>query len=192
MHGLELLTHIRFPKGRGWYSQAMKRIFRQNSTSSLESCKFAATLRKLAPLGNTWIQRCRTVGNPGFLPRSCPGCATLQRAQMNNANFVCRGFHDLNDGLYQLDQLVSLSITIRGNSPSYQLRRWKSLVCIQGMKDSYASAGVSAITQYLDFAATILILWHLGCISDGSCKSQMGFFIGPAARATWLLEDRFL
>eukprot|EP00438_Fugacium_kawagutii_P024146 Skav222782 [mRNA] locus=scaffold600:524923:536674:- [translate_table: standard] len=28
-----------------------------------------------------------------------------------------------------------------------------------GMKDAYASAGVSAITQYLDFAATILILW---------------------------------
>lgn len=31
-----------------------------------------------------------------------------------------------------------------------------------GMRDSYASAGVSAITQYLDFAATILILWRLG------------------------------
>lgn len=36
----------------------------------------------------------------------------------------------------------------------------KSLTCCpSGMKDSYASAGVSAITQYLDFAATILILW---------------------------------
>merc|ERR1712232_161833 len=30
------------------------------------------------------------------------------------------------------------------------------------MKDAYASAGVSAITQYLDFAATILILWYGG------------------------------
>ncbi|CAK8985298.1 ABC transporter B family member 4 (ABC transporter ABCB.4) (AtABCB4) (Multidrug resistance protein 4) (P-glycoprotein 4) [Durusdinium trenchii] len=31
-----------------------------------------------------------------------------------------------------------------------------------GMKDSYASAGVTAITQYVDFAATILILWYGG------------------------------
>jgi len=31
-----------------------------------------------------------------------------------------------------------------------------------GMKDAYASAGVSAATRYLDFAATILILWYGG------------------------------
>lgn len=31
-----------------------------------------------------------------------------------------------------------------------------------GMRDAYASAGVSAATQYLDFAATILILWYGG------------------------------
>ncbi|CAJ1434709.1 unnamed protein product [Effrenium voratum] len=38
-----------------------------------------------------------------------------------------------------------------------------------GMKDAYASAGVSAITQYLDFAATILILWYGGyaVLGDG-------------------------
>ena len=44
------------------------------------------------------------------------------------------------------------------------------------MKDAYASAGVSAITQYLDFAATILILWSLGPVS-GAPKglSRVGF-----------------
>merc|ERR1719323_1092655 len=30
------------------------------------------------------------------------------------------------------------------------------------MKDAYASAGVSALTQYLEFAATIMILWYGG------------------------------
>merc|ERR1712079_876412 len=30
------------------------------------------------------------------------------------------------------------------------------------MGDAYASAGVSAVTQYLEFAATILILWYGG------------------------------
>lgn len=45
-----------------------------------------------------------------------------------------------------------------------------------GMKDAYASAGVSAITQYLDFAATILILWYGGFAVLGS--GQHGLSIG--------------
>jgi len=48
-----------------------------------------------------------------------------------------------------------------------------------GMKDSYASAGVSAITQYLDFAATILILWYGGyaVLGDGQSDLQIGNLI---------------
>jgi len=42
-----------------------------------------------------------------------------------------------------------------------------------GMKDSYASAGVSAITQYLDFAATILILWYGGYAVLGEGQSDL-------------------
>lgn len=45
-----------------------------------------------------------------------------------------------------------------------------------GMKDAYASAGVSAITQYLDFAATILILWYGGFAVLGN--GQHGLSIG--------------
>lgn len=48
-----------------------------------------------------------------------------------------------------------------------------------GMKDSYASAGVSAITQYLDFAATILILWYGGyaVLGEGQSDLQIGNLI---------------
>jgi ATP-binding cassette subfamily B protein len=42
-----------------------------------------------------------------------------------------------------------------------------------GMKDAYASAGVSAVTQYLDFAATILILWYGGFAVLGSGQSEL-------------------
>ena len=39
----------------------------QRVNIQLESCKFAAAPRKLVSFGNTWIQRCRMVGKPGFL-----------------------------------------------------------------------------------------------------------------------------
>jgi len=40
------------------------------------------------------------------------------------------------------------------------------------MKDAYAAAGVSAITQYLEFAATVLILWYggLAVLREGDQK----------------------
>ncbi|CAK9095213.1 unnamed protein product [Durusdinium trenchii] len=48
-----------------------------------------------------------------------------------------------------------------------------------GMKDSYASAGVTAITQYVDFAATILILWYGGyaVLGYGQTDLQIGNLI---------------
>ncbi|CAE8636385.1 unnamed protein product, partial [Polarella glacialis] len=42
-----------------------------------------------------------------------------------------------------------------------------------GMKDAYASAGVTAITQHLDFAATILILWYGGVAVLGQAESTL-------------------
>lgn len=55
-----------------------------------------ADLRKFAPLGNTWIQRWRMVGNPGFLSRVLSRSCVALRCQMSNATVVCPGFHDSN------------------------------------------------------------------------------------------------
>lgn len=51
-----------------------------------------------------------------------------------------------------------------------------------GMKDAYASAGVAAVTQYLEFAATILILWYggiavLDTASGGEAELSIGQLI---------------
>jgi len=48
-----------------------------------------------------------------------------------------------------------------------------------GLKDAWASAGVSAATQYLDFAATVLILWYGGlAVLDTGSASKGELSIG--------------
>lgn len=52
-------------------------------------------------------------------------------------------------------------------------RKHMDLALRGGMKDAYASAGVTTITQYLDFAATILILWYGGFAVMGKVQSDL-------------------